>query len=83
MQIRRKVRVLWVLFLLRISFEADACSMELLADLAVEFEVSHFIYSSIERGGEGFDYLLTLDRAAKARIERHIKKLTEKGLKWT
>jgi len=55
----------------------------LLADLALEFGVSHFIFSSIERGGEGFDYLLTLDRMAKARIERHIKRMTERGLKWT
>ena len=54
-----------------------------MADLALEFGVSHFIFSSIERGGEGFDYMLTLDRAAKARIERHIKRLTERGLKWT
>ena len=56
---------------------------QLLADLALEFGVSHFIFSSIERGGEDFDDMLTLDRAAKVRIERHIKSLTERGLKWT
>ena len=56
---------------------------QLLADLALEFGVSHFIFSSIERGGEGFDHMLTLDRAAKARIEQHMKGLTGRGLKWT
>ena len=56
---------------------------QLLADLALEFGVSHFIFSSIERGGEEFDYLLTLDRLAKVRIERHIKELSARGLKWT
>ncbi|KAF8808741.1 NAD(P)-binding protein [Phlegmacium glaucopus] len=55
----------------------------LLADLALEYSVSHFIFSSVERGGESFDDNLTLDRAAKVKIERHIKGLTDKGLRWT
>jgi hypothetical protein len=56
---------------------------QLLADLALEFGVAHFVFSSIERGGESFDANLMLDRAAKARIERHIQGLTQRGLKWT
>ncbi|KAF8584823.1 NAD(P)-binding protein [Ramaria rubella] len=52
-------------------------------DLSLEFGVSHLVFSSVERGGEGYDDHLVLDRAAKVKIERHIKSLTEKGLKWT
>lgn len=54
-----------------------------LADLSVEFGVSCFIFSSAERGGEGSDDDSTLDRAAKVKIERHVKSLGTKGLKWT
>lgn len=55
----------------------------MLADLALEYQVSHFIYSSVERGGERDDDKVILDRKVKARIERHIKSLGEKGLGWT
>jgi hypothetical protein len=58
-------------------------SYKLLADISLEFSVSHFIFSSVERGGEVFDDHLTLDRGAKVNIERHIKSLGTKGLKWT
>ncbi|KAG6827538.1 hypothetical protein H0H92_011417 [Tricholoma furcatifolium] len=54
-----------------------------LADLALEFNVSCFVYSSNERGGEANDDELTLDRRAKVMIERHIKELGGKGLNWT
>ncbi|KAG6917043.1 hypothetical protein DXG01_004095 [Tephrocybe rancida] len=54
-----------------------------LADLAVEYSVSSFIFSSVERGGESFDDNLTLDRLAKVRIERHIRERSADGLKWT
>ena len=62
---------------------ADGTIKQSLADIALEFGVLHFIFSSVERGGEGFDDHLTLDHAAKVRIERHIKTLTPRGLKWT
>lgn len=39
------------------------------------------MFSSVERGGEGYDEHLLQDRAAKAAIERHIKSL--EGLRWT
>lgn len=39
------------------------------------------MFSSVERGGEGYDDHLLQDRAAKAAIERHIKSL--EGLRWT
>ncbi|KAI5117406.1 hypothetical protein M0805_004628 [Coniferiporia weirii] len=64
---------------------ADASGEEkqgkLVADLALGYGVQHFVFSSVERGGEGFDDQLTLDRAAKVHIERHIKSLD--GLRWT
>ncbi|KAH8101418.1 NAD(P)-binding protein [Cristinia sonorae] len=56
---------------------------KLLADLALEFGVSHFVYSSAERGGEQYDDETKLDRLAKVRIERHVRSLEERGLKWT
>ncbi|TCD61456.1 hypothetical protein EIP91_008413 [Steccherinum ochraceum] len=54
-----------------------------LADLSSEFGVSHFVFSSAERGGEALDDELKTDRLAKVRIERHTKELGEKGLRWT
>ncbi|KAG5643310.1 hypothetical protein DXG03_001194 [Asterophora parasitica] len=54
-----------------------------IADLALEYGVSSFVFSSVERGGESYDDKLTLDRLAKVRIERHIKDLGSKGLPWT
>ncbi|KAG6855248.1 hypothetical protein H0H87_006167, partial [Tephrocybe sp. NHM501043] len=56
---------------------------KILADLALEFSVSYFVYSSADRGGEGYDENWTLDRQAKVRIERHIRDLGTKGLNWT
>ncbi|KIP04115.1 hypothetical protein PHLGIDRAFT_76496 [Phlebiopsis gigantea 11061_1 CR5-6] len=55
----------------------------LVADLALEYGVSAFIFSSVERGGESYDDKLTLDRAAKVKIERHVRSLGEQGLRWT
>ncbi|THG92505.1 hypothetical protein EW145_g8694, partial [Phellinidium pouzarii] len=64
---------------------ADAAGEErqgkLVADLAREYGVQHLVFSSVERGGEAFDDHLTLDRAAKVAIERHIRSLD--GLRWT
>jgi hypothetical protein len=54
-----------------------------LADLALEFGVSSYIFSSAERGGESYDDKLVLDRLAKVRIERHVRELGTKGLPWT
>ena len=55
----------------------------MMADLALEFGVQSFVYSSVERGDEKYDDTLTLDRAAKVNIERHIRSLGDKGLNWT
>jgi len=64
---------------------ADATGEErqgkLCADLSLEFKVHHLIFSSVERGDEGYDDKLTLDRLAKVQIERHIRSL--QGLRWT
>ncbi|TFK61648.1 NAD(P)-binding protein [Pluteus cervinus] len=63
---------------------ADAEEMhgKFLADLAVEYGVKCFIFSSVERGGEEKDDDAVLDRLAKVRIERHVRSLGDKGLPW-
>jgi len=53
------------------------------ADLALEFQVSVFIYSSIERRGDQFDNEQVLSGLAKVKVERHVRTLGEKGLPWT
>ncbi|KAF7290320.1 NmrA domain-containing protein [Mycena chlorophos] len=56
----------------------------MLTDLSFECGVSHFIFSSSDRGGEYYDdEMKTLDRVAKIRIERRVKELGAKGLSWT
>ncbi|KAJ7887157.1 NAD(P)-binding protein [Mycena leptocephala] len=55
-----------------------------LADIAAEYGVSSYIFSSVERGGEYNDDNAKLDRHAKVVIERHVRALGEsKGLPWT
>ncbi|KAA1470858.1 NAD(P)-binding protein [Dentipellis sp. KUC8613] len=54
-----------------------------IADLALEFAVSTFVYSSAERGGESADDSRQGSGRAKVAIERHVKGLGEKGLRWT
>ena len=54
-----------------------------LADIAFEFGVECYILSTVERGGESNDDKYTLDRAAKVKIERHVRSLGERGFSWT
>ncbi|KIK52967.1 hypothetical protein GYMLUDRAFT_49636 [Collybiopsis luxurians FD-317 M1] len=57
-----------------------------IANLALEYGVSTFIFSSVERGGQKDDdkpEILMQDRYAKVKIEQYIKQLGEKGLPWT
>lgn len=54
-----------------------------MADLALEFKVSVFVYSSFERRGDQFDDEQVLSGKAKVNIERHVRQLGEKGLPWT
>ncbi|PBK95268.1 hypothetical protein ARMGADRAFT_1145135 [Armillaria gallica] len=56
---------------------------KVLADISLEYGVSCFLFSSVERGGESSDDVLMLDRLAKARIERHLRGLGSHGLAWT
>jgi hypothetical protein len=55
----------------------------MLADLALEYGTSVFVYSSAERGGEINDDNVVLHKLAKVRIERHVKQLGDNGLPWT
>ncbi|KAF9225404.1 NAD(P)-binding protein [Gyrodon lividus] len=56
---------------------------KMMADLALEYGVSTFVYSSAERGGDKNDENEKLSGQAKVSIERHIKSLSNKGLSWT
>ncbi|KAG1719555.1 NAD(P)-binding protein [Suillus paluster] len=53
-----------------------------MADLALEYGVSVYIYSTAERGGEQIDEK-QLSGRAKVLAERHVQALGEKGLPWT
>ncbi|CAL1699638.1 unnamed protein product [Somion occarium] len=55
----------------------------LLAELALEYQVGHFVYSSVDRSANSDDEGLILDRGVKVNIEKHVKSLGEKGLNWT
>ncbi|KAJ7633621.1 NAD(P)-binding protein [Mycena polygramma] len=54
-----------------------------LADIALEYNVSAFVFSSTERGGEYYDEHTTLDTRAKINIEHYIRALNDGGLPWT
>ncbi|KAF5386322.1 hypothetical protein D9757_008579 [Collybiopsis confluens] len=60
---------------------------KILASLASEYNVSSYIFSSVERGGEKDDDrpdILMQDRYAKVKIEHRIRRLgEEKGFPWT
>ncbi|KDQ60861.1 hypothetical protein JAAARDRAFT_55600 [Jaapia argillacea MUCL 33604] len=66
---------------LGVNADAEESQGILLVNLAVEFQVKTFIFSSVERGGEAFDDHLTLDRAAKVKIENHLR--SSDNLSWT
>jgi hypothetical protein len=54
-----------------------------MADLALEYGVSVYIYSTSERGGEKNDETQKLSGRAKVLAERHVQALGPGGLPWT
>lgn len=54
-----------------------------MADLALEYGVSVYIYSTAERGGKQSDEMEKLSGRAKVLAERHVQALGERGLPWT
>jgi hypothetical protein len=54
----------------------------MLADLALQFGVSVFVYSSAMRAGPGYDDEVMLSSRAKANIENHCVELGKRGLPW-
>ena len=56
---------------------------QLLADLALEFGTSCFVFSSYERAGESYDDKVESSHRSKINIEHHIRELGSKGLSWT
>ncbi|KAG1885971.1 NAD(P)-binding protein [Suillus subluteus] len=56
---------------------------KLMADLALEYGVSAYIYSTAERGGEQSDDMEKLSGRAKVLAERHVQAFGERGLPWT
>ncbi|KAK7054895.1 hypothetical protein VNI00_003358 [Paramarasmius palmivorus] len=86
---KKEGRTIWGVFCV-LAFPglgADADGEEkqgkMVADLSLEYGVSHFVFSSVERGGEGFDATMMGDRLAKINIEKHVKHLGAQGLNWT
>ncbi|KAK0448593.1 NAD(P)-binding protein [Armillaria borealis] len=68
---------------LGVNADSEERQGKVLADISLEYGVSCFVFSSVERGGESSDDVLMLDRLAKARIERHLRGLGSHGLAWT
>jgi len=66
------------------STEGEAVQGITLADLAMQFAVSVFVYSSVHRGetDDDSDRILS-EHMGKIKIERHIQSLGEQGLQWT
>jgi hypothetical protein len=56
--------------------------LKMLADLALEYRVSAFVYSSALRLGPTYDDHEKLSYRAKVLIERHVKSLGKNGLPW-
>ncbi|CZR52811.1 uncharacterized protein PAC_02688 [Phialocephala subalpina] len=56
---------------------------KLLADIAFQYRVQSFIYSSSFRAGELYEEELMLSGKAKANIESHCMELGRRGLPWT
>jgi len=54
----------------------------MLADLALEFNVQAFVYSSTLQPTPEPHHTPEYSRLSKQAIERHCKSLTEKGLNW-
>lgn len=55
----------------------------MLADIAFQYRVQSFIYSSSFRAGELHEAKLILSGKAKANIEQHCMELGQRGLPWT
>ncbi|KAG7091724.1 hypothetical protein E1B28_008125 [Marasmius oreades] len=68
---------------LGVNADGEEKQGKMMADLSLEFGISFFVFSSVERGGEGADDTMMDDRLAKIRIENHVKQLGTKGLKWS
>ncbi|KAF8851716.1 NAD(P)-binding protein [Acephala macrosclerotiorum] len=56
---------------------------KMLADIALQYRVQSFIYSSSFRAGEMHEAKLMLSSKAKSNIERHCIELGQRGLPWT
>ncbi|KAH8087139.1 NAD(P)-binding protein [Cristinia sonorae] len=66
------------------STEGEAVQGITLADLALHYGVSMFVYSSVHRGETDDDSELILpEHSGKVKIERHLQSLGEQGLHWT
>jgi hypothetical protein len=54
----------------------------MLADLALKFGVSVFVYSSVMRVGPEYDDMVKFSSRAKVNIEKHCMELGQSGLPW-
>lgn len=55
----------------------------MLADMALKYGVSAYIYSSSARAGPKYEGELKLSPLAKSHVEQYCKSLGERGLPWT
>jgi len=67
------------------TFKTEEVQGKALADAALEYGVKFFVYSSVDRGGDKSDANDTNvpHFISKARIERKVKEIGEKGVGWT
>jgi hypothetical protein len=62
---------------------SEMASAQLLADLALEFDVDALVYSSSIPPGQNLDDAYDASHRAKLGIELYCKELGERGLNWT
>jgi nucleoside-diphosphate-sugar epimerase len=67
------------------SAEGEERQGKMLADIALEYGVESYVYSSAMRAGPKYEDQLDWKPSgkAKSKIERHCMELGEKGLRWT
>lgn len=64
------------------SADGEERQGKMLADVALEYKVEVFVYSSAMRAGPKHEDRLVASKKAKRNVEEHCKALGERGLRW-